>query len=104
TGSTEPVPDAYVVTTTSPPDPYYRRNVIAASAPPAGYLLINDFADDPSFIPAPVPVSATTPGTRGVDWRPFWRYHWTNRIFDYLTVQSPDDDYLPDVSAVRYDP
>jgi hypothetical protein len=24
-------------------------------------------------------------------------YHWTFRLFDYVTVQSPQDDYLPDV-------
>lgn len=26
-----------------------------------------------------------------------WRYHWASRLFDFLTVQGPQDDYTPDV-------
>ncbi|HEY8665883.1 MAG TPA: hypothetical protein VIL86_04415, partial [Tepidisphaeraceae bacterium] len=26
-----------------------------------------------------------------------WRYHWATHLFDYLTVQSPNDDYFPNV-------
>lgn len=26
-----------------------------------------------------------------------WRYHWAMQLFDYLTVQAPQDDYFPDV-------
>jgi hypothetical protein len=32
----------------------------------------------------------------------FWRYHWASRIFDYLTVQNPNDDYLPNVQQGIY--
>jgi DNA uptake protein ComE-like DNA-binding protein len=28
-------------------------------------------------------------------------YHWTFRLFDYVTVQSPQDDYLPDVDPAQ---
>ena len=33
-----------------------------------------------------------------------WRYHFATRLFDYLTVQSPQDDYLPNVDPCRSDP
>lgn len=32
-----------------------------------------------------------------------WRYHWAMRLFDYLTVQCPQDDYLPDVDPAASD-
>jgi hypothetical protein len=32
-----------------------------------------------------------------------WRYHWATRLFDFLTVQQPGDDYLPDVDPWRAD-
>jgi hypothetical protein len=32
-----------------------------------------------------------------------WRYHWTTRLFDYLTVQSPQLDYLPDFDPAAQD-
>lgn len=48
---------------------------------------VNDFAALPAA-PAggPPPTSS-----------PLWRYHWATRIFDFLTVQAPQDDYFPDV-------
>lgn len=48
--------------------------------------LIND------YFPAPL---TQTNGVTPVPTQ--WRYHWATRLFDYLTVQSPQDDYLPDV-------
>lgn len=33
-----------------------------------------------------------------------WRYHWAMRLFDFLTVQAPQDDYLPDVDPWLNDP
>jgi hypothetical protein len=27
----------------------------------------------------------------------YWHYHWTKKLFDYLTVQAPHDDYFPNV-------
>jgi hypothetical protein len=33
-----------------------------------------------------------------------WRYHWATRLFDYLTVQSPQDDYTPEVDPWKADP
>jgi len=32
-----------------------------------------------------------------------WRYHWAMHLFDYLTVQCPQDDYLPDVDPAASD-
>lgn len=32
------------------------------------------------------------------------RYHWATDLFDLLTVISPQDDYLPNVDPVRFDP
>ena len=33
-----------------------------------------------------------------------WRYQWATQLFDYLTIQAPQDDYLPDVDPWRADP
>ncbi len=30
-----------------------------------------------------------------------WTYHWAKRLFDYLTVLSPQDDYIPNVDPSR---
>ena len=27
----------------------------------------------------------------------YWHYHWAKRLFDYVTVQAPHDDYFPNV-------
>jgi hypothetical protein len=35
---------------------------------------------------------------------PTWLYHWATRLFDYLTVQSPQQDFLPDVDPGVTDP
>jgi hypothetical protein len=32
----------------------------------------------------------------------YWRYRWASRIFDYLTVQNPNDDYLPNIQQQIY--
>ena len=31
-----------------------------------------------------------------------WRYHWAMDLFDYLTTQSPPDDYFPNVDPNRF--
>jgi hypothetical protein len=31
-----------------------------------------------------------------------WRYHFAEKLFDYLTVQSPDSDYKPNVNPTAY--
>ncbi|MBC8108842.1 MAG: hypothetical protein H7Z14_19820, partial [Anaerolineae bacterium] len=31
-----------------------------------------------------------------------WRYRWTTRLFDFLTVQDPQSDYLPNVTPSSY--
>jgi hypothetical protein len=46
---------------------------------------VNDF-DIPT---TPVPGS-TMPSAK-------WRYRWATRVFDFLTVQAPNDDYFPNV-------
>ena len=32
-----------------------------------------------------------------------WHYHWAKRLFDYLTVQAPHDDYFPNVDPAQQD-
>jgi hypothetical protein len=39
--------------------------------------------------------------------KPHWNYRWARRLFDYLTVQSPNDDYLasaPKTINGKFDP
>ncbi len=31
-----------------------------------------------------------------------WRYHWARRLFDFVTVQAPHDDYMPNVDPYDY--
>jgi hypothetical protein len=33
-----------------------------------------------------------------------WRYRWATRLFDFLSIQSPQDDYLPNVDPWMADP
>jgi hypothetical protein len=40
----------------------------------------------------------------GANNHPLWLYHWATRLFDYLTVQSPQQDLLPDVDPTQIDP
>jgi hypothetical protein len=40
----------------------------------------------------------------GLTISPTWLYHWSTRLFDYLTVQSPQLDLLPDVDPGVSDP
>jgi len=47
-------------------------------------------ADD--FAPPNTPALPSIPTTN-----PLWRYHWATRLFDFFTVQSPQDDYSPNV-------
>ena len=55
---------------------------------PAGSLVVNDLAFDPSY-----QYTATT--TRGANWEPFWRYRWAGDLFDHLAISTPSDDYQP---------
>jgi hypothetical protein len=32
-----------------------------------------------------------------------WHYHWTRKLFDYVTVQAPHDDYCPNVDPTFQD-
>ena len=32
-----------------------------------------------------------------------WHYHWAKRLFDYLTVQAPNDDYFPSIEPAPQD-
>jgi hypothetical protein len=43
-----------------------------------------------------LPQNAGDPGQK------YWRYHWASRIFDYLAVQNPNDDYFPNVQQEIY--
>ena len=74
------------------PSPTYTANYAAPS------VVVNDFGFDPSYQPANF-----TPGApaRGCDWEPFWRYHWAADLFDYLSVRTPSDDYLPNYPMRR---
>jgi len=33
----------------------------------------------------------------------YWHYHWTRKLFDYLTVEAPHDDYYPNVDPTQAD-
>jgi hypothetical protein len=46
--------------------------------------------------PYKVPYSTDQPDQK------YWRYHWASRLFDYLTVQAPSDDFLPNVQPAIY--
>jgi hypothetical protein len=52
-------------------------------------------------------VAAVSSGKPAVDDfdsdRSRWRYHWAARLFDYLSVQSPQLDYLPDFDPATQD-
>ncbi len=67
--------------------------------PPAA-IYINDLDPLPEktyryFYPDP-PYKANGTQTLG------WRYHWATRVFDYLTVQDPQSDFLPNVLPADY--
>ncbi len=47
-------------------------------------------------------VPTTAAPTAPVYWPTPTQYYWTQRLFDYVTVQSPQDDYLPDVDPAAY--
>jgi len=66
------------------PNPYFTAGYGTPS------IAVNDFGFDPSY----QPVNGAIP-TRGCDWEPYWRYHWAADLFDYLSVHTPSDDYLP---------
>jgi hypothetical protein len=40
--------------------------------------------------------------TKPAYWPQQTAYNWTLHLFDYLTVQAPHDDYLPDTDPVKY--
>ena len=56
--------------------------------------LIYTLATDP-YLPYEAIISSS--GTQD-----FWRYRWASRVFDYLTVQSPNNDYFPNVNPTNY--
>jgi hypothetical protein len=56
-------------------------------------ILIHDYANDPSFRPPDANKGAVQVGA---DWSGYWRYQWATRLFDFLTVQAPHDDAMPD--------
>jgi hypothetical protein len=49
------------------------------------------FANQTSSLSTPYAVSGLTSASGSI----YWRYHFATRLFDYLTVQGPSDDYLP---------
>ncbi len=58
--------------------------------------------------PGPLP-DDTLPASSATVANPAWRYHWAMSLFDYLTVNSPQQDYLPNidpgsVTNPSYDP
>jgi hypothetical protein len=34
--------------------------------------------------------------------KPYWRYHWATRLFDFLSTQTPHNDFLPNVDQTAY--
>ncbi len=60
---------------------------------------ISDLTPTP-VAPNPTPndyAPANNTGTNSL-----WRYHWAAQLFDYLTVESPQEDYFPEVDPQRY--
>jgi hypothetical protein len=53
---------------------------------------INDFSDIGT---------ATNPASYAIA-NGKWHYHWASKLFDYLTVLNPNDDYTPNASTARY--
>lgn len=66
----------------------------AEDASAAGAAGIDDFST--------AYTNQTPPGTTMP--LPSWRYHWATRLFDFLTVQAPQDDYFPNVDPWMSDP
>ncbi|HXE53400.1 MAG TPA: hypothetical protein VN541_10310, partial [Tepidisphaeraceae bacterium] len=72
-----------------------------ANTPNSGLTLDGAPLDDyqPEAI---IPSTPTTPPINVPS--PGWLYHFGTHLFDYLTVQSPQQDYLPDVDPSPADP
>ena len=53
----------------------------------------------PTYTPQPNDYLLPMPPALGstVETNTQWMYHWATRLFDYLTVQSPQQDLLPDI-------
>jgi hypothetical protein len=77
-------PDAADYAATGYPKPNF-TNYLAGSNKG---IAVNDFGYDPSYVPG---------STGKANWEPFWRYHWADDLFDYLSVRTPSDDYLPNI-------
>jgi hypothetical protein len=61
-----------------------------------------DFGSSPAAIASAL-VDDYAPGTAGGGSLK-WRYHFATRLFDFLTVQAPQQDYLPDVDPATAQP
>lgn len=61
-----------------------------------------DFGATPLAI-ASAPVDDYSPGSAGAP-SIKWRYHFATRLFDFVTVQAPQQDYLPDVDPAVLQP
>jgi hypothetical protein len=48
------------------------------------------------------PTTVVSNGTTAPD-KNYWHYHWTRRVLGYFTVQSPHDDYFPNVDPAGPD-
>jgi len=77
------------------------QQTIADSDPTLAYTNSSDpyAAYKVQYSTDPTTPSASTPATAA---ERYWRYHWASRIFDYLTVQNPNDDYFPNVQQGIY--
>ena len=69
---------------------------VADSDPSLGYSALSAVLGVDPYLPYEDPTTTANAITY------FWRYHWASRVFDYLTVQSPNDDYTPNVDPTRY--
>ena len=49
--------------------------------------------------PLPVTIGGTVVANTNLN---NWRYHWTRKLFDFVTVQAPHDDYFPNVDPYNY--
>jgi DNA uptake protein ComE-like DNA-binding protein len=84
--------------------PIHWGDTVAGTPPvPVNYIEINPSNIAPLFDDYGYPYVATTAQpTAPVYWPRPTAYNWTHDLFDYVTVQAPHDDYLPDTDPLKY--
>jgi hypothetical protein len=88
--------DAQTADFTATTPPTQMREQIGRFCPvgTVGQAAPNDF----DYLPPTSPVGPGIPSNSNAS----WRYHWARSLFDFVTVQSPDNDYLPNADPLSY--